>query len=171
MSVCHPSRAHPWQCRHIWRVMLNSNHTFVNLLLLSISASCMTDQSMLSQMLLHGQHFMSPSCPCSHAASDAMCRAIQHLCEAPCSAVISWYTQLCLLVCTGSWQSFRTSTPEAGLTQKAAAPVGSLTVPNDAKSPQGLPCPWAGQHVGRSTKCPATRKSYKACCGKTYGSS
>lgn len=69
----------------------------------------------------------------------------------------------------GSWQSFRTTTPEVAAGKSmVTAPPGSVTVPSDAKAPQGLPCPWAGQHVGRSTKCPATRKSFKACCGKKY---
>ncbi|KAL3144348.1 hypothetical protein ABBQ32_004104 [Trebouxia sp. C0010 RCD-2024] len=70
----------------------------------------------------------------------------------------------------GSWQSFKTTTPEASV-RPGAATAGSAggAVPSDAKSPQGYPCPWAGQRIGRSTKCPATNKSYKACCGKRYG--
>ncbi len=68
---------------------------------------------------------------------------------------------------TGSWQSFKSPLSENVSETKAALP-GSKTVPSDAKSPQGYPCPWAGQSVGRSTKCPATRKSFKACCGKRY---
>ncbi|DBA93936.1 TPA: hypothetical protein ACH3X3_013974 [Trebouxia sp. C0006] len=67
----------------------------------------------------------------------------------------------------GSWQSFKSPLSENVSETKAALP-GSKTVPSDAKSPQGYPCPWAGQSVGRSTKCPATRKSFKACCGKRY---
>ena len=68
---------------------------------------------------------------------------------------------------TGNWQSFRTATPD-NLVDTKSAPAGSEKVPSDAKSPKGYPCPWAGQSVGRSTKCPATKKSFKACCGKTY---
>lgn len=67
----------------------------------------------------------------------------------------------------GNWQSFRTATPD-NLVDTKSAPAGSEKVPSDAKSPKGYPCPWAGQSVGRSTKCPATKKSFKACCGKTY---
>ena len=72
------------------------------------------------------------------------------------------------MLCTGAWQTFRTATPEASV-HTATANAGSAVVPSDAKSPKGFPCPWAGQQIGRSTKCPATNKSYKACCGKRYG--
>lgn len=68
----------------------------------------------------------------------------------------------------GSWQSFKTAVPSDNATEFEGASPGSQKVPGDAKSPQGYPCPWAGQSVGRSTKCPATKKSFKACCGKRY---
>ena len=65
----------------------------------------------------------------------------------------------------GRWQSFRSS--EAGLASSAVASTGSIRIAMDAVSPKdGQPCGLAGMTVGRSTKCPRFRKSYKACCGK-----
>lgn len=65
----------------------------------------------------------------------------------------------------GKWQSFRSS--EAGLASSGVASSGSIVIAMDAVSPKdGKPCGLAGMTVGRSTKCPRFRKSYKACCGK-----
>ncbi|KAI8101357.1 hypothetical protein M9435_001463 [Picochlorum sp. BPE23] len=65
----------------------------------------------------------------------------------------------------GKWQSFRSS--EAGVASSGVASSGSIVIAMDAVSPKdGKPCGLAGMTVGRSTKCPRFRKSYKACCGK-----
>ena len=52
----------------------------------------------------------------------------------------------------GSWKQYKA---EAG-----------GAVPLNSQGPKGLPCPLAGVQAGRNTKCPLTRKAYKACCGK-----
>jgi hypothetical protein len=65
----------------------------------------------------------------------------------------------------GKWQSFRSS--EAGVASSGVVSSGSIVIAMDAVSPKdGKPCGLAGMTVGRSTKCPRFRKSYKACCGK-----
>lgn len=40
------------------------------------------------------------------------------------------------------------------------------TVPLTVVSPRGGQCPLAGQPASRNTKCPLTKKAYKACCGR-----
>lgn len=57
----------------------------------------------------------------------------------------------------GNWRQYK---GEAGGTAASGA------VPLNAQGPKGLPCPLAGVQAGRNTKCPLTRKAYKACCGK-----
>eukprot|EP00889_Picochlorum_renovo_P004477 jgi/Picre1/31507/NNA_006859.t1 len=65
----------------------------------------------------------------------------------------------------GKWQSFRSS--EGGVASSGVVSSGSIVIAMDAVSPKdGKPCGLAGMTVGRSTKCPRFRKSYKACCGK-----
>ena len=63
----------------------------------------------------------------------------------------------------GTWKSFKASSPAAST---GASSMGSISIPMDAMSKNGKPCGLAGQTVGRSTRCPLHRKSYKACCGK-----
>jgi len=64
---------------------------------------------------------------------------------------------------TGTWRQFRS---QSGAPQSVQS-SGSITLPIDAVSPKdGKPCGLAGMSVGRSTKCPRFRKSYKACCGR-----
>ncbi len=62
---------------------------------------------------------------------------------------------------TGRWtdfkQQYRTNSTHSS---------GSIVIPANAMSPKGGPCGLAGMTVGRSTKCPKMRKSYKACCGR-----
>jgi hypothetical protein len=63
----------------------------------------------------------------------------------------------------GTWKSFKASSPA---TSTGASLMGSISIPMDATSKNGQPCGLAGQTVGRSTRCPLHRKSYKACCGR-----
>ena len=49
---------------------------------------------------------------------------------------------------------------------EAGGEAASGAVPLNAEGPNGQPCPLAGVQAGRNTKCPLTRKAYKACCGK-----
>ena len=69
---------------------------------------------------------------------------------------------------TGNWRSFVASAP----LNPAASPGGRnglVAIPADAVHPsKGGPCGLSGMSIGRSTKCPRFRKSYKACCGKTH---
>ena len=62
---------------------------------------------------------------------------------------------------TGRWTDFK---QHYGRQSKQSP--GGIVVPVDAQSPKGGPCGLAGMTVGRSTKCPRMRKSYKACCGR-----
>ena len=52
----------------------------------------------------------------------------------------------------------------------SATSGGGIEVPMDAvssfKDKKGQPCGLAGRNVGKNTKCPLTKKSYKACCGR-----
>lgn len=71
----------------------------------------------------------------------------------------------------GSWQQYKSELPEAAAggaagSGDAAAAAAGVTVPLAAKGPKGEPCPLAGSTAGRNTKCPLTRKAFKACCGK-----
>ena len=62
---------------------------------------------------------------------------------------------------TGRWTDFK---QQYGTNSSHSS--GSIVIPADATSPKGGPCGLAGMTVGRSTKCPRMRKSYKACCGR-----
>lgn len=57
----------------------------------------------------------------------------------------------------GSWRQYKTEAD-------GGAEGG---VPLDHVSARGQRCGLAGQPVSRNTKCPLTRKAFKACCGKT----
>ena len=63
---------------------------------------------------------------------------------------------------TGNWRSFIAGNASGG----AGSSGGGIAVPAAAEHAKGGPCGLAGMTVGRSTKCPRTRKSYKACCGR-----
>jgi len=67
---------------------------------------------------------------------------------------------------TGNWRSF----VSGGGVDPATTPAttsATIVVPADALHPKhGGQCGLAGMTVGRSTKCPRYRKSYKACCGR-----
>lgn len=64
---------------------------------------------------------------------------------------------------TGRWTDFK---QQYGTQTSSLSSSGSIVIPLDAMSPKGGPCGLAGMTVGRSTKCPSMRKSYKACCGR-----
>ncbi len=57
----------------------------------------------------------------------------------------------------GSWRQYKSDT----------AGDGDGGVPWDHVGPKGQRCGLAGQPASRNTKCPLTRKAFKACCGKT----
>ncbi|KAL4425345.1 hypothetical protein ABPG75_009361 [Micractinium tetrahymenae] len=57
----------------------------------------------------------------------------------------------------GSWRQYKT---EADSSAEGGVPLDHL-------GPKGQRCGLAGQPVSRNTKCPLTRKAFKACCGKT----
>lgn len=59
----------------------------------------------------------------------------------------------------GNWRSHK-------LQQVSSSPSGGHAVAYTAKGPRNQPCGLAGQSVGRNTKCPVTRKAFKACCGR-----
>ncbi|KAK9808068.1 hypothetical protein WJX73_001534 [Symbiochloris irregularis] len=59
----------------------------------------------------------------------------------------------------GDW---RPSAPPGG----TAAGPAAYSVAEGAVGPKGKPCGLAGMAVSRNTKCPLTRKAYKACCGR-----
>ena len=64
---------------------------------------------------------------------------------------------------TGTWRQFRSQSGGQQIVQSS----GFIALPMDAVSlKDGKPCGLAGMSVGRSTKCPRFRKSYKACCGR-----
>jgi len=68
---------------------------------------------------------------------------------------------------TGDWRSSVASSPAASASAAGGGPNGAMVVPADAVHKiKGGPCGLAGMRVGRSTKCPRFRKSYKACCGR-----
>ncbi|GAB4815492.1 hypothetical protein N2152v2_002538 [Parachlorella kessleri] len=56
----------------------------------------------------------------------------------------------------GDWRQFKTQ----------AGGGGRPTVPYGYKTAEGYPCALAGSDASRNTKCPRTRKAFKACCGK-----
>lgn len=56
----------------------------------------------------------------------------------------------------GTWRQYKTE-HESG---SAAVPPGHVGF-------KGQPCPLAGAPVAKNTRCPATKKAFKACCGKT----
>ncbi|KAL4854526.1 hypothetical protein ACK3TF_004697 [Chlorella vulgaris] len=60
----------------------------------------------------------------------------------------------------GTWRSYKTEHDTADGGSAAAVPLAHL----DAK---GKPCGLAGMPVGKNTKCPTTKRSFKACCGKS----
>ncbi|EFN57177.1 hypothetical protein CHLNCDRAFT_143567 [Chlorella variabilis] len=60
----------------------------------------------------------------------------------------------------GTWRQYKSEHENADGSSSAAVPLGHL-------GHKGRPCPLAGVPVGRNTKCPATKKSFKVCCGKT----
>ena len=65
---------------------------------------------------------------------------------------------------TGNWRSFVSGGGDPATT---SATTSATIVPADALHPKhGGQCGLAGMTVGRSTKCPRYRKSYKACCGR-----
>ena len=70
----------------------------------------------------------------------------------------------------GTWRQYKTDNSIAGGSGGAAGALGSgagnVVVPTTATGPKGKPCPLAGINAGKNTKCPLTKKSYKACCGK-----
>ena len=66
----------------------------------------------------------------------------------------------------GTWRSFK-ATSASQSTRGGASSTGSISIPVDAMNRNGQTCGLAGQTVGRSTRCPLLRKSYKACCGKS----
>lgn len=74
----------------------------------------------------------------------------------------------------GTWRNFKAQQPAAasqavqqdGRTPHRVAPSSEHTVPVHAVSAKGMPCPLAGRPASRNTKCPLTRKAYKACCGR-----
>lgn len=65
----------------------------------------------------------------------------------------------------GTWQSYKSTAPQGMPSSSSTA--GKIRIPPDAIHwKDGQPCGLAGLTVGRSTKCPVKKKSYKACCGK-----
>lgn len=74
-----------------------------------------------------------------------------------------------LEIILGSWRQYKTDhgTSASNSNSSGTASIGSSNkVPIDAVGPRGMPCPFAGMAVGKSAKCPATKKSFKNCCGK-----
>jgi hypothetical protein len=65
----------------------------------------------------------------------------------------------------GTWRDYKTTGPSGD----GGGGDGPGAVPRSQRSAKGQPCPLAGQQVGKSTKCPLTRKAFKACCGKALG--
>ena len=59
----------------------------------------------------------------------------------------------------GDWRQYR-STTQAG---------GGGAGQQQFEGPGGRACPLVGAQPGRNTKCPLTRKAYKACCGRSGG--
>lgn len=57
----------------------------------------------------------------------------------------------------GSWRGYKSGGAGAG---------GGVNGGVAAVGPDGETCPLAGMEVGKNTKCPKTRKAYKACCGR-----
>lgn len=72
---------------------------------------------------------------------------------------------------TGRWTDFKQQhTKGVGSRSSlgsSSSSLNSICISADARSPKGGPCGLAGMTVGRSTKCPRMRKSYKACCGRS----
>ncbi len=75
----------------------------------------------------------------------------------------------------GTWKQHkqvRTTAPIVGSTSGSTSndSSGGIEVPVDTTSRlkgfNNQPCGLAGQSVGKNTKCPLTKKSYKACCGR-----
>lgn len=60
----------------------------------------------------------------------------------------------------GTWRQYKTQ-------HENADGSAALAVPLDHTGPKGQPCGLAGQPVGKNTKCPVTKKAFKACCGRT----
>ncbi len=70
---------------------------------------------------------------------------------------------------TGDWRSFMASSSLSHSGAASGGPNGFIIIPADAIHPsKGGPCGLSGMSVGRSTKCPRFRKSYKACCGRGH---
>jgi hypothetical protein len=61
----------------------------------------------------------------------------------------------------GSWRDFKRSGAGGGGGGRSGRMVAA-----GAAGAGGAPCPLAGQPVGRNTRCPATRRAYKNCCGR-----
>ena len=57
----------------------------------------------------------------------------------------------------GSWREYKT---------EGGGGSGWPTVPRGQLGPKGQPCALAGMEVAKNTKCPLTKKSFKACCGR-----
>lgn len=66
----------------------------------------------------------------------------------------------------GSWRQHKSEAPVSDGTRGAAGSDGRILVPLDAVAKDGKNCALAGSEVGRNTKCPATKKAYKSCCGR-----
>lgn len=54
---------------------------------------------------------------------------------------------------------------QAGSSSSQARP-SATAAPKNLTGLNGKPCPFAGRIVSRTTKCPASKKSWKNCCGK-----
>ena len=63
----------------------------------------------------------------------------------------------------GTWRDYKTAAGEAGGAGEAGV------VPEAQAGPGGKACPLAGHPAGKNTKCPLTKKAFKACCGRRAG--
>lgn len=68
----------------------------------------------------------------------------------------------------GNWRSYKSETQQQQQYQSedGSGSDQSNMVPLNQIGPKGAECPLAGMPAGKNTKCPLTRKAYKACCGK-----
>ena len=98
-------------------------------------------------------------------------RIVSHpaaVCAGP-DALIIWRAVGCAIGCSASFMCavrMQLLFAAALCSEPLECCCAEHIVPMHAVSAKGLPCPLAGRPASRNTKCPLTRKAYKACCGR-----
>ena len=68
----------------------------------------------------------------------------------------------------GTWRQYKSEAAAGAGGGGGAGAGGGTAMPLGHVGLKGLPCPLAGMPVGKNTKCPASKKAFKFCCGKSW---